>query len=55
VLRTGQNAPLAALRDRGPYPLLALFGEHGTAKSSFGRILPALLDPNSAPLRALPR
>jgi hypothetical protein len=30
-------------------------GEHGTAKSFFSAILRALLDPNTAPLRALPR
>ena len=46
---------LAALRDRGPYPVLALFGEHGTAKSTFAKILRALIDPNTLPLRALPR
>ena len=40
---------LAALRDRGPYPVLALFGEHGTAKSTLAKILRALIDPNSAP------
>src|SRR5262249_47780984 len=41
---------LAALRDRGPYPNLATFGEHGTAKSTLAKILRALLDPNVAPL-----
>ena len=46
---------LAALRDRGPYPALTLFGEHGTAKSTAAKILRALIDPNTAPLRALPR
>jgi hypothetical protein len=46
---------LAALRDRGPYPTLALFGEHGTAKTTLAKILRALIDPNSAPLRALTR
>jgi len=46
---------LAVLRDRGPYPVLALSGEQGSAKSSFSAILRALLDPNTAPLRALPR
>ena len=45
---------LAALRDRGPYPILALTGEQGSAKSTFSAILRALLDPNTAPLRALP-
>src|SRR5262249_58019611 len=46
---------LAALRDRGPYPVLALSGEQGSAKSSFSTILRSLVDPNTAPLRALPR
>ena len=47
---------LAALRDRGPYPVLALFGEHGTAKTTFAGILRALIDPNTMPLRNhLPR
>jgi hypothetical protein len=46
---------LAALRERGPYPPLNLIGEHGAAKSTFARVLRKLIDPNSAPLRALPR
>jgi len=46
---------LACLRNRGPYPVLALSGEQGSAKSTFAAILRALLDPNTAPLRALPR
>jgi hypothetical protein len=46
---------LAALRDRGPYPVLALLGVQGAAKSTFTAILRALTDPNTAPLRALPR
>jgi hypothetical protein len=46
---------LAVLRDRGPYPVLVLSGEQGSAKSTFCAILRALLDPNTAPLRALPR
>jgi hypothetical protein len=46
---------LAALRNRGPYPVMVLSGEHGSAKSTFSAILRALLDPNTAPLRALPR
>lgn len=46
---------LAALRDRGPYPLLVLSGEQGSAKSTFTTILRSLVDPNIAPLRALPR
>jgi hypothetical protein len=46
---------LAVLRDCGPYPVIALSGEQGSAKSTFSAILRALLDPYTAPLRALPR
>jgi len=46
---------LAVLRNRGPYPIIVLSGEQGSAKSTFAAILRALLDPNTAPLRALPR
>ena len=46
---------LAALRDHGPYPVIALSGEQGTAKSTFSAVLRALLDPYSPPLRAPPR
>jgi hypothetical protein len=46
---------LAGLRDRGPYPLMALSGEQGSAKSTFSQIVRALVDPNKAPLRSLPR
>ena len=46
---------LAVLRPRGPYPVIVLSGEPGSAKSTFAAILRALLDPNTAPLRALPR
>lgn len=46
---------LAVLRDSGPYPVIVLSGEQGSAKSTFSAILRSLLDPNSAPLRALPR
>ena len=51
----GVSWALAALRNRGPYPLLVLGGEQGSAKSTFSSILRALLDPNTAPLRAMPR
>ncbi|QXM25479.1 hypothetical protein KO353_04425 [Elioraea tepida] len=46
---------LAAFRPRGPYPVLALAGEHGSAKSSAARALRSLVDPNATPLRAPPR
>jgi hypothetical protein len=47
--------PVAALGGRGPFAVLALTGEHGTAKSTLTRIIRTLCDPNSAPLRSLPR
>jgi len=46
---------LACLRDHGPYPVIVLAGEQGTAKSTFTAMLRALIDPNTAALRALPR
>ena len=45
----------AALRPNGPYPVLALAGEQGGAKSTLCAVLRRLVDHNSAPLRALPR
>jgi hypothetical protein len=46
---------LACLHDRGPYPILAVSGEQGSAKSTACAMLRALIDPNTAPLRSLPR
>ena len=46
---------LAALRPHGPYPVMCLSGEQGSAKSTFMNILRRLIDPNTAPLRTLPR
>lgn len=46
---------VAALRSRGPYPILNLLGEQGTAKSTASRVLRALVDPFTAPLRSAPR
>ena len=46
---------VATLRPRGPYPVLALFAEQGSGKSTTGRQVRDLVDPNSAPLRAEPR
>ena len=47
---------LACLRNRGPYPVIVLSGEQGSAKSTFSAILRALLDPEHraacAPCRA---
>jgi hypothetical protein len=39
----------------GPYPVLALHGEQGAAKSTAARLLCSLTDPNQAPLRSVPR
>jgi hypothetical protein len=46
---------LGTLRHPGPYPLLAIAGEQGSAKTVLSKILRALVDPNMAPVRALPR
>ncbi len=45
---------LAALRPGGPYPVLALIGEHGTAKTWFVRLLRSLVDPSLVPSSSLP-
>lgn len=45
----------AALRPSGPYPVLNLCGEQGTAKSSCARLIRATVDPSRAPLRSEPR
>jgi hypothetical protein len=45
---------LAAMHPTGPFPLLFLEGNHGSAKSAMARMLRGLVDPNSAPLRAQP-
>jgi hypothetical protein len=46
---------VGAYRPRGPYPILILHGEQGSAKSTTARILRNLIDPNVAPLRSEPR
>jgi hypothetical protein len=46
---------LAALRPRGPYPILVVYGGHGSAKSTLVRVLRSFVDPNAAPLRLPPR
>jgi hypothetical protein len=39
---------LATLRPDGPYPLLAISGEQGSAKTVLSKMLKALIDPNVA-------
>jgi hypothetical protein len=46
---------IAAFRDCGPYPVLLIQGEQGSAKSTAQRYWRALIDPNHAPLRRPPR
>ncbi len=46
---------LSALWPHGPYPLLAIAGEQGSAKTTLTKVLRGLLDPNVAPVRALSR
>lgn len=46
---------IGSLRDSGPYPILVVQGEQGSAKSTLNRIKRSLIDPNSAPLRTTPR
>lgn len=44
---------VATLRPAGPYPVLALSGEAGSAKSTATELLRTLVDPNRAPIRAM--
>jgi hypothetical protein len=46
---------LATLRSRGPYPVFAISGEQGSAKTVLSKVLKDLIDPNAAPVRALSR
>lgn len=45
----------AALRPKGPYPVLSITGEQGSAKSTLARALRKLIDPHSSLLRAEPK
>jgi hypothetical protein len=45
---------LAALRARGPYPVLSVSGPQGSAKSSFSRIVRDTIDPHQPSLTQLP-
>jgi hypothetical protein len=46
---------LGVLRAGGSYPVLAIAGEQGSAKTVLSKILRAVIDPSVAPVRALPR
>ncbi len=46
---------ISVLMPQGPYPVLVLTGEQGSAKSTIAKMIRALVDPSTIPLRALPR
>ena len=46
---------LACLRGRGPYPIMVVTGEQGTAKSTRSAMLRSIVDPSKPRLRSLPR
>jgi hypothetical protein len=46
---------LKGLSGRGSYPIAALWGEHGTSKSTRAKLMRALIDPHSVELRGQPR
>ena len=46
---------VATLNPSGPYPVLILQGEQGSAKSTAQGILRAVVDPSTTPLRSAPR
>ena len=46
---------IGALCPQGPYPLLAIHGEQGSAKSTTSKVCRRLIDPNKADLRSAPR
>ncbi|SFH52531.1 hypothetical protein SAMN04488020_12010 [Palleronia marisminoris] len=46
---------LGCLRPEGPYPLLILSGEQGSAKSTTSKVLRSLVDPSTLSTRSLPQ
>jgi hypothetical protein len=46
---------VASLYPRGPFPVLVISGEQGSAKSTLARMLQRLVDPNKAELRRPPK
>jgi hypothetical protein len=45
----------AALLPDGPYPLLAVQGEQGSAKSTLAKVIRQLIDPQASPVLAAPK
>jgi hypothetical protein len=46
---------VAALRPTGPYPVLVVLGEQGSAKSFLSRLVRGTVDPHAVPLHSGPR
>jgi hypothetical protein len=46
---------VGALRPKGPYPILVLNGEQGSAKSTVSRLLKSVIDPSASCFRSYPR
>jgi hypothetical protein len=46
---------VAALRNHGPYPILSLHGQQGSAKSTTARLLRRVIDPHKVCLRSEPK
>jgi hypothetical protein len=46
---------LSAINPKGPFPILILQGQQGTAKSTLTRLLKSLIDPSESPPRELPK
>ncbi|MFI5455552.1 MAG: hypothetical protein ACHRXM_08880 [Isosphaerales bacterium] len=45
----------AALRPVGPYPILALYGEQGSTKTTLAKVVRLLIDPQATPMFAQPQ
>jgi len=43
------------LNPTGPFPIIIIQGEQGSAKSTFSHVIRMLIDPSSAPLRSAPK
>ncbi|PTM39452.1 hypothetical protein C8D03_0943 [Bosea sp. 124] len=46
---------VCALTPDGPYPILTVCGDQGSAKSTLVRLIHELIDPSHAPLRSMPK
>lgn len=46
---------IGCLMHKGPFPVLIIGGEQGSGKSFISRLLRALIDPSTVPLRSMPR